>query len=98
MHLVGSGLESRPGYQLLCVGLEVLTEAIMKSTILWNITPYSPLKVDRHFEGICRLYLQGRVSQARNQHEVGNKQSQQTHAGFLISLFLNPADGGDMLL
>jgi hypothetical protein len=53
----------------------------------------SSLKADRHFEGLCRLYLQGRISQERNHHEVGNKQCLQTHAGFLISLFLNPADG-----
>jgi hypothetical protein len=44
----------------------------MKSSVFWDITPYSPLKIKRHFEGICRLHLQGlRVSQARNQHETG---------------------------
>jgi hypothetical protein len=28
----------------------------MKSTIFWNITPCSPLKVDRHFGGTRRLH------------------------------------------
>jgi hypothetical protein len=34
----------------------------------WDITLCSPLKVNRHFGGTCRLHLQGRrISQARNQ-------------------------------
>jgi hypothetical protein len=42
----------------------------MKTTIFWDITPYSPLKVNRRFGGIYRLHLQGRrISQARNQRE-----------------------------
>jgi hypothetical protein len=28
---------------------EVLTEAVMKSSVFWDITPCSPEKVDRHF-------------------------------------------------
>jgi hypothetical protein len=39
----------------------------MKSTIFWDITPCSPLKVNRRFGGTC-LHLQGlRISQARKQ-------------------------------
>jgi hypothetical protein len=41
-----------------------------------NITPYSPLKVNRHFERACRLrLLRRRISQTRDQHEAGSKQS-----------------------
>jgi hypothetical protein len=29
------------------VGFEVLTAVVMKSSSLWNITPHSPLKVNR---------------------------------------------------
>jgi hypothetical protein len=42
----------------------------VKSTIFWDITPCSPLKVNRHFGGTYRLLLQGRrISRARNQRE-----------------------------
>jgi hypothetical protein len=34
------------------VGMEVLTEVAMKSTLFWDITPCSPLKVNRCFGGI----------------------------------------------
>jgi hypothetical protein len=42
-----------------CVQFEVLTGVVMKSTIFWDITPCSPLKVNRRFGGTCRLHLQG---------------------------------------
>jgi hypothetical protein len=39
----------------------------MKITISWDITPCSPLKVNRRFEGKYRFHLQGRkISRARN--------------------------------
>jgi hypothetical protein len=42
----------------------------MKSIIFWDITPCSPLSVNRRFGGTYRLYLQGRkISRARNQRE-----------------------------
>jgi hypothetical protein len=42
----------------------------VKNTIFWDITPYSPLKANGHFEGKYRLHLLGqRISQARNQNE-----------------------------
>jgi hypothetical protein len=42
----------------------------IESPILRDITPCSPLKVNRRFGGTCGLYLQGRwISQARNQRE-----------------------------
>jgi hypothetical protein len=61
----------------------------MKSSILWDITPVSPLKVNRHFGGTCRLHLQvRRISQAKNQRG----------GGFLLGLFFDPEDEGDMFL
>jgi hypothetical protein len=42
----------------------------LKSIIFWDITPCSPLKVNRRFRGMYRLHLQGQgISQARNQHK-----------------------------
>jgi hypothetical protein len=50
------------------VGFEVLTAVVMKSSIFWNIRPCSPSKVNRCFDGTCRLHLQTqRISRARNQ-------------------------------
>jgi hypothetical protein len=36
----------------------------MTSTIFWDITPCSPLKVNRRFEGTYRLHLHGRKKKA----------------------------------
>jgi hypothetical protein len=53
------------------VEIEVLTEVVMKSSVFWDITPYSSMNVNRRFRGTCCLLLQGwRVNQTRNQHEV----------------------------
>jgi hypothetical protein len=42
----------------------------LKNTIFWDITPCSPLSVDRRFGGTYRLHLQGRkIRWARNQRE-----------------------------
>jgi hypothetical protein len=60
---------------------EVLTAVVMKSSLFWDITPCSPLKVNRHFRRTRRasaFYL--------------------LHVGFLLSVFFNPEDGGNMLL
>jgi hypothetical protein len=54
---------------LLYVGFEVLTAVVMENTVLWDITPCSPLKVNRRFGGAYRLHLQGRISRARYQRE-----------------------------
>jgi hypothetical protein len=56
------------------VGFKVLTPVVMMNTIFWDITPCSPLKVNRCSGGICDLHLQGkRINQARNQHEPNGK-------------------------
>jgi hypothetical protein len=39
------------------VGFEVFTAGDMKRSIFWNITPYSPFKVNRRFGGTCRPHL-----------------------------------------
>jgi hypothetical protein len=55
---------------------EVFKAVVMKGSIFWDITPCSPLEVNRRFGGKCRLYLQGRrISEVRNQREAGGKQS-----------------------
>jgi hypothetical protein len=47
-------------HRLFYVGFEVLTAVVMKSTIFWDITPCSPLTVNRSFGGTYRLHVQGR--------------------------------------
>jgi hypothetical protein len=47
------------------VGSEVHTPPIMKISVFWDITPCSPLKVNRLFGVTCRFHLQGwRISTA----------------------------------
>jgi hypothetical protein len=42
-----------------------------KSSIFWDITPLSPLKLTRHFRRTCHLHFHClRISQARNQPEA----------------------------
>jgi hypothetical protein len=36
---------------IISVKSEVLTAVVKRSSIIWNITPCSPLKVNRRFEG-----------------------------------------------
>jgi hypothetical protein len=56
----------------------------MKSTIFWDITPCSPLKVNQSFGGTYHLNLQGLATCF--------------HSGFLIGVFFDPEDGDDMFL
>jgi hypothetical protein len=59
------------------VGFVILTVVVMESSIVWDITPCSPVKVNRRFGETCRLHLQGRrINQARNKREAGSRQSQ----------------------
>jgi hypothetical protein len=47
-----------------------------KSSVFWDITPCSPLSVNRRFGGSYRLHLQGRkISQARNRCQAGSKEN-----------------------
>jgi hypothetical protein len=61
-------------------GFEVLTAVIIKSSIFWDITPYSPLKVNRCFGGICHLYFQG---QRISKHEAGSNFFQLTTRSYI---------------
>jgi hypothetical protein len=73
------------------VRFEVLAALNTKITIFWDITPYSPLNVNRRFGGTYRLHLQGRkISQTLLVTCF--------HAGFLPGLFFDPEDEGDMFL
>jgi hypothetical protein len=59
-----------------CVGLAFLTAVIMMSSLFWDVTPCSLLKINRRFVGTSRRYLQcPRIRKSRNQHETGSKQS-----------------------
>jgi hypothetical protein len=63
----------------------------MKRIIFWDITPCSPLKVNRRFGGSYDLHIQGPwISQARNQRES------RWQAELWFGLFFNPDDGGGM--
>jgi hypothetical protein len=39
-------------------GVEILTMAIIKSSVFWDVTQCGPLKVNERFKGTCRLRLQ----------------------------------------
>jgi hypothetical protein len=65
----------------------------MKSSIFWDITPYSPLKVNQRFGGTCRLHLQDRrISLARNYREIRWQAELLFFArvGTFLRLFLEP--------
>jgi hypothetical protein len=40
------------------LGFEVLKAMAVKSFFFWDVTPYSLLEVNRHFGGICHMFLQ----------------------------------------
>jgi hypothetical protein len=78
-----------------------LTAIIRESYIFWDITPCSPLSVNRRFGGTGRLHLKGhRIIHARNQLEAGSKKSSSGYflTGNVLVLFFDPEHGGDMLL
>lgn len=73
-----------------CAEFAVLPAVVIKSSIFWDIMPYSLLKLNQCRRGTCRLHFRGqRICQARNQHEAGI--CCLFHAGF------DPEDG-DMFL
>jgi hypothetical protein len=69
--------------QCYIVGFEVLTAVVRKSSIFWDITHCSLLKVNWHFGEKYCFHLPGRrVSQARNQRVA-------SRAGFLLCSFFD---------
>jgi hypothetical protein len=55
----------------------------MKGSFFWDVMPCSLLKVKRYFGGTCLSYL---------------KPSYLLHACFLLDLFIDSEDGGDMFI
>jgi hypothetical protein len=92
-----SSIHSTPN-NLNFVRFDVITAVVTESTIFWDTTPCSPLKVIRRFGGTYRLHLQGRISRARNQRESRALLGTCFHAGFLLGVYFNPEDGGKMFL
>jgi hypothetical protein len=67
------------------IGTEVPTAVVMKSSIFWDITLCSLLKVNLRFGGMCHLHLQGgRIIQERDGI------SHPLHVGFYNWLILLP--------
>jgi hypothetical protein len=69
----------------------------MKSTIFWDITPYSPLSVtDVSEEHIASIFRVVKIIWARNQRE--SRWQAKPETGFSFGLFFDPEDKGDMFL
>jgi hypothetical protein len=65
----------------------------MKSTIFWDITPCSPLKVKQCLGGIFASIF---MVEGQTKEETRMKFTcYLIHAGFLFGLFFDPEDGGD---
>jgi hypothetical protein len=75
------------------VWFEVSTAMFMKSSVLWDITPCNPLKVNRRFGETCRYHLRTwRISQRKNQRER-KWQAEPPRAGFYVDFFFNQEIG-----
>jgi hypothetical protein len=62
-----SGLTRQSEIYLFYAGIEVLAAVAIKSSVLRDMMPCSPLNINRRFGGTCHLPLQGRrIIQARN--------------------------------
>jgi hypothetical protein len=74
------------------VRFQVLTAVVMKSSIFWDITPSSLLKVNRRFGGTCYLHFQvRRLSRARNQCESRwQEKHREVHDEELHKIFSSP--------
>jgi hypothetical protein len=62
-----------------------------RSSIFWDITPYSPLKINRRFGGRCR----------KKPENTGSKKASACYlipAGFLLGLLFDSEDGGEIIL
>jgi hypothetical protein len=71
---VGSRVQWRALSNMLNLVFEVLIAVVMESSVFWDITPCSLLKVNWCFWGTYRLHLQGQsISQARNQNQGASR-------------------------
>jgi hypothetical protein len=66
--------------------MHINRDPAFKSPIFWDITPCSPVKVNRSLSGTRRLHLQSSSTLCL------------FHAGLLLGLLFNAEDGGDMFL
>jgi hypothetical protein len=73
---------------LSCSECDVLTAVVMKSSVFWDITRCSLLKVKRHFGETCHFHLQGRRI---------SSSCYLLNARFLLGLFFDP-ENEDMFL
>jgi hypothetical protein len=62
----------------------------IKSTVFWHITSCNLLKFNRRFGETCSLHLQKKPSKKPGLYVL--------HAGFLLGLFFDPENRGDMFL
>jgi hypothetical protein len=74
--------------KVIYVESEVLTAVVMKSSIFWDITPCSPVKVNPRFGGKYFHLQDRRISLLATCF----------HDGFLLNLFFQLEDGGDIFL
>jgi hypothetical protein len=71
----------------------IISYEVLTNSVFWDITPRSPLKVNRGFGGTRCLQLQGRrISQAEQLCLPSA-----FHSSFLLGLFFDSEDGSDML-
>jgi hypothetical protein len=62
---------------------EVLVAVVMKSCIFWDMTPCSPLKINRRFRGTCfRIYEEA-------MHETSMKQAARGILLMMVSVSMN---------
>jgi hypothetical protein len=80
------------------IEFEVLTAAVTKSSIFWDITPCSPLKVNRRFGGTRLLLLQGRVNNPSKKPAETSRAWYLLHVCLFLDLFSRPKEGGSSFL
>jgi hypothetical protein len=89
-HIPGLNQATTNSFRILsnsCVKFEVLAAVFMKSTIFWDITPCSPLRVNRPFGGTYCHHLQGRKNKTSKKPAL---LATCFHGDFFIGLFSRP--------
>lgn len=61
----------------------------MKSTIFWNVTSCSPLKVNTRFGGKYRFYFRGRISRGKYRRKVNGKENEYSIRNYSQETLLN---------
>jgi hypothetical protein len=52
------------------IALEVFTAVCMKTTVFWDVTPCSPVKVHQCFRGTHCVHLQGQRESQKNETPI----------------------------